>query len=130
MLCTQEITNRSLAEYLTARYRERSRDDFSHFLSELVGELRGGGFRTIGEVDIALERTKEVARQLEIENPPSQNEGSQYSAVGFVVVSITLLRGNDFFTFKTALDKCSPERLQEYRKHILPKIDESPPVGD
>ncbi len=123
-----DITPESLSEYLRNRYPERLFDDFSRSLSELVDELRGGCFRTIGDVRKALERTEKAAELFEAENPPSQLKDSRHTAIGIVIISMALLRGNDFFTFRTVLDKCSPERLKEYRKHILPETGESQPM--
>lgn len=122
------ITHKSLSEYLRNRYPNRSFDDFSRLLGELVDELRNGSSNKISDIHKTLERTEKAAELFEAENPPSKNIGSRYSAIGIVIISIALLRGNDFFTFRTVLDKCSPERLKEYRKHILPEIDESQPM--
>lgn len=125
-----EVTQKSLSEYLMSRYPDRRFDDFPHFLTELVAELRGGGFGTIADVRKALERTKKAAMCFETQNPGSRLVGSGYSAVGIVIISIALLRGVDFFTFRTVLDGCPPERLEEYRKLILPETDESCSVED
>ena len=118
-----DITQISLSEYLTSRYPNRRVDDFPYFLIDLVGELLGGGFNTIDEVAKTLERTKKAAECFEIQNPRSQLVDSQYSAIGIVIISIALLRGADFFTFRTVLDNCLPEKLEEYRKLILPETD-------
>lgn len=125
-----DITHESLSEYLRSRFPNRSFDDFSRSLSELVIELRSGGFGTIGDVHKTLERTKKAVERFEAENPHSQNMGSQYSAIGIVISSMALLLGNDFFTFRTVLDNCSPEKLEEYRKHILPEAGELQPMED
>jgi hypothetical protein len=118
-----DITHESLSEYLRNRYPNRSFDDFSRLLGELVDELRSGGFSTIGDVHKTLERIKKAAELFEAENPPSKNMGSRYSAIGIVKISISLL-DNDFFIDRPdILDNCSLERLEEYRKHILPETD-------
>lgn len=125
-----DITPESLSEHLRRRYPNRLFDDFPNFLIDLVGELRGGGFNTIGDVHKILERTKTAAEHFEAENPPSELVGSQHSAIGIVIISTALLLGNDFFTFRTVLDNCSPEKLEEYRKHILPEAGELQPMED
>jgi hypothetical protein len=93
-----DITDESLSEYLRSAYADRSFDDFSRLLHELVVELRNSkDFRTVGDLHNALERTKKTAELLEAENPPSQLVGSRYSAIGMVRISVALLLGSDFF---------------------------------
>lgn len=123
-----DITPESLSKYLSCRYPNRSFDDFSRSLNELVVELRGGGFNTIGGVHKTLERTKKAAEHFEAENPPSQLMDSRYSAKGIVKISISLLYDDFFISRPTVLDRCSPEKLEEYRKHILPETDETQPI--
>ena len=125
---TNSINDESLSKYLKSRHSNRRSDDFPYFLIDLVGELLGGGFNTIGDVDKTLKRTKKAAELFEAENPPSRLEGSRYSAIGIVRMSMLLL-DNDFYTFRpTVFDNCLPERLEEYRKHILPEEDEPEPM--
>jgi hypothetical protein len=127
---TNSINDESLSKYLKSRHSNRRSDDFPYFLIDLVGELRGGGFNTIGDVDKTLKRTKKAAELFEAENPPSRLEGSQYSAIGIVRMSMLLL-DNDFFTCRpTIFNNCLPERLEKYRKHILPETGESQPMED
>jgi len=128
---TNDIKPESLSEYLKNRYTdERSFDDFSRSLNELVVELSNGGFDTIGDVHKTLERTKKAAELFEAENPPSKLVDSRYSAIGIVKISISLLDNDFFISRPTVLDSCSPERLEEYRNHILPETDESLPTKD
>ena len=118
-----DITSESLSEYLMSRYPNRSFDDFPYRLSKLVIELRDDRFSTIGDVHKDLERTKKAVERFEAENPPSKNIGSRYSAIGILKISISLL-DNDFFIDRPdILDDCSPERLEKYRKYILPETD-------
>jgi hypothetical protein len=121
---SRDITQESVSEYLTSRYPDRSFDDFSRLLPELVGALRSGSFYTIGDLRKTLERTKKVAEDFEARHPPSQLVGSRHSAIGIVIISVALSRRTDFFTFRTVLDDCPSERLEEYKKHILPESDE------
>lgn len=123
-----EITHESLSEYLISRYPNRRFDDFSRLLSELVGELRSGRFGTIGEIEKALERTKKAAERFEAENPRSKLIGNRYSAIEIVIISISLLNKDFFITWPNVLDNCSPKKLEEYRKLILPETDESQPT--
>ena len=97
-------------------------------LDELIAELHIRGFSTIGDVHKTLERTKRATELCEAENPPSRLEGSRYSAIGFVRMSMLLL-DNDFFTFRpTIFNNCLPERLEKYRKHILPETNKTQPM--
>ena len=122
---TNSITYESLSEYLRNRYPNRSFDDFSRSLGELVVELRNSRFSKIDVVHKTLECTKKAVECFEAENPPSQNMGSRYSAIGIVKISITL-QDNDFFISRpTVLDCCSPEKLEGYRRLILPETDKS-----
>jgi hypothetical protein len=124
---TTNITPKSLSEYLRHRYTERHRifENYPYLLDELIVELHIRGFNTIGDVDKTLKRAKKAAELFEAENPPSRLECSRYSAIGIVRMSMLLL-DNDFFTFRpTVFDNCLPERLEEYRKHILPETDET-----
>jgi len=123
-----DITPESLSEYLKYRYPNRRFNDFPYFLIELVGELRSGGFNTIGDIDNILKRTKKAAERFETDNPGSKLVGSVYSAIGIVIISIGLLQGTDFFTFRTILNNYSPEKLEEYRRLILPEKDEIQPI--
>jgi len=130
MKCGTSITHVSLSEYLRNRYPDRSFDDFSRSLSELVVELRNGGFSTIGDVYKTLEHTKKAAERFEAENPRSQLVGNRYSAIEIVIISISLLDNVFFISWPNVLDNCSPKKLEEYRKHILPETDESQPMED
>jgi hypothetical protein len=124
------ITDESLSEYLTSRYPNRSFDDFSRRLTVLVGELRSGGFATIAAVDKALERTKKAAEFFEAENPRSRLVGSRYSAIHVMIISISLLHNRFFISWPSILDDCSPEKVKEYRRHILPERDTPQPTED
>jgi hypothetical protein len=123
-----DITPESLSEYLRSRYHNREDHDFSRRLNELVVELRNGGFSTIADVHKILERTKEAAERFETENPRSQLMGNRYSAIEIVKISISLLRKDFFISWPNVLDNCSPEKLEEYRKLILPETDEPQPM--
>jgi len=125
-----DITHKSLSEYLRNRYPSRSFDDFPYRLSELVDELRSGGFSTIGDVHKTLECTKKAAEFLEAKNPRSQLMGNRYSAIEIVIISISLLDNDFFISWPNVLDNYSSERLEEYRKHILPETGESQPTKD
>lgn len=125
-----DITQESLSEYLKSRNPNRSFDDFPYFLAELVVELCGSGFGTIADVHKTLERTKKATERFEAENPGSQLVGSGYSAIGIVKISISLLYDDFFISRPTVLDRCSPEKLEEYRKLILPEMDESKSTKD
>jgi hypothetical protein len=118
------VTQESLSEYLTSRYPDRSFDDFSRLLIDLVVELRSGSFATIGHVRKALVRTRKAAECFETENPRSQLVGGQYSAIEIVIISISLLHSRFFISWPNVLGNCSPEKLEEYRKLILPETDQ------
>jgi hypothetical protein len=122
---TNSINDESLSKYLKSRHSNRRSDDFPYFLIDLVGELRGGGFNTIGDVDKTLKRTKKAAELFEAENPRSQLIGNRYSAIEIVIISISLLKKDFFISWPNVLDDCSPEKLEEYRKYILPETDET-----
>lgn len=125
-----DITDKSLSEYLKGRYPERSIDDFPYSLIELVVELRNGGFATIGDVHKTLERTRTAAERFEAENPRSQLIGNRYSAIEIVIVSISLLDEDSFISWPNVLENWPPEKLEEYRKLILPETDEPEPIED
>jgi hypothetical protein len=118
-----DVTQESLSEYLMSRYPNRRFDDFPYFLSKLVVELHGGGFGTIGEIHETLDRTKDAAERFEGENPRSQLIGNRYSAIEIVIVSISLLDEDVFISLPNVLDNWPPEKLEEYRKLILPERD-------
>ena len=120
-----DINPESLSEYLMSRYPKRRVDDFPYFLIDLVGELLGGGFNTIGDVHKTLERTKEATGRFETENPRSQLIGNRYSAIEIVIMSISLLNNGFFISWPNVFDNCSPEKLEEYRTLILPETDET-----
>jgi hypothetical protein len=125
-----DINDESLSEYLRNRYPNRSFDDFSRLLGELVVELRSGGFNTIGDVRKTLECTKKAAEFFEAENPRSQLIGNRYSAIEIVMISISLLDNDFFISWPNVLDNYSPKKLEEYRKHILPETGKSQPTKD
>ncbi len=125
-----DITDESLSEYLRSRYPNRSFDDFSRSLGELVVELHNGGFNTINDVHKTLECTRKATELFEAENPRSQLIGNRYSAIEIVIISISLLDNDFFISWPNVLDNYSSERLEEYRKHILPETGESQPTKD
>lgn len=127
---TNGINDKSLSKYLMSRYPNREFHDFSRRLNKLVVELRSGGFNTIGSVHKILERTKEAAEPYEAENPRSKLMGNRYSAIEIVIISISLLDNDFFISWPNVLDNCSPEKLEEYRKLILPETDEHQPMED
>ena len=125
-----DITPESLSEYLNRKFPGRHLifENYPYLLDELIAELHIRSFSTIDDVDKTLKRAKKAAELFEAENPPSRLEGSRYSAIGIVRMSMLLL-DNDFYTFRpTVFDNCLPERLEEYRKHILPEEDEPEPM--
>jgi hypothetical protein len=125
-----DITQVSLSEYLNRKYSDRHLifENYPYLLDELIAELHIRSFSTIDDVDKTLKRTKKAAELFEAENPPIRLEGNRYSAIGIVRISMLLL-DNDFFTFRpTIFDNCLPERLEEYRKLILPEEDEPEPM--
>lgn len=123
-----EISFDSLSEYLRSSYPDRllSFEYRPELLDELIAELRLRGFFTIGEVHKTLERTKKAVELFEKDIPPnSRMKDSRYSAIGIVRMSMLLL-DDDFFTFrKTILNGCVPEKLEKYRRYILPETNES-----
>jgi hypothetical protein len=123
-LMDKEIDFESLSEYLAKRYPDREIlfDKQLGVLQEFIVELNIRGFRTIGEIHKTLERTKKAVELFEMDFPPNIGlKGSQYSATGIARISMLLL-DNDFFTFrKTILNGSIPEKLEKYRKHILPE---------
>jgi hypothetical protein len=127
---TKSINDVSLSKYLMSRYHNREDHDFSRRLGKLVSELHSGGYSTIGDLHKDLERTKKAAEHFETENPRSQLMGNRYSAIEIVIFSISLLHKDFFISWPNVLDNCSPEKLEEYRKHILPETDEPQPMED
>lgn len=125
-----DVTQESLSEYLMSRYPERRSDDFPGFLTVLAAELRDGSLGTIADVHKILERTKKAVRLFEAEYPRSQLVGNEYSAIEIVILSISLLDEDFFISWPNVLDDCPPEKLEEYRKIILPETDESQPMED
>jgi hypothetical protein len=123
-----EISFDSLSEYLRRTYPNRllSFEYRPELLDELIAELRLRDFLTIGEVHKTLERTKKAVELFEKDVPPNSGpKDSRYSAIGIVRMSMLLL-DDDFFTFrKTILNGSIPEKLEKYRRYILPETNES-----
>jgi len=79
------------------------------------------GLNTIGKIHKALDRTKEAFGLFEKDFPPNPVKDSQYSIEGVGIISMRLL-DSDFFTCRNIiLNDVAPEKLEEYRKHILPE---------
>ena len=118
-----DITHESLSEYLRSTYPDRhlTFEYYPNLLTELTVELRNSILSTIGNVHKTLERTKKAAERFEVDNQPSRLVDSRYSAIGIVKISISLLYNDFFISRPTVLDNCSPEKLEEYRKLILPE---------
>ena len=118
-----EINFDSFSDYLRKRYptREKDSDMRPGMLEDLITKLHIYEFNTIGQIEQALDRTKEAFEQFEEDNPPSNLVDSQYSAEGTVWLSMQLLY-DDFPVFEqTAVDVVDPDKLAEYKKHILPE---------
>ena len=118
-----KITRESLSEYLRNRYQNRPIvfDTCPDMLDGLLAELCTGRFDTIGQLDNTLARTEKAAELFEMDNPPDSGlADSRYSVIGIVKLSMRLL-DDDFFTLgDTSFDSDLRDKLQEYRKHILP----------
>ena len=124
-----EIDRDSLSQYLRRRYPSRQIvfDTCPHMLDELIAELRIRRFDKIEEIHKTLARTEKAAELFEKDNPPDSGAAdSRYSAIGIVRMSMLLL-DDDFFTFRrTILDDGNlRDRLDEYRKYILPEGSDS-----
>ena len=118
-----EINRDSFSDYLRQRYstREQGSDMWPGMLEDLITKLHIYGFNTIGQIEQALDRTKEAFDQFEEDNLPSNLVGSQYFAEATVWLSMQLCY-DDFPAFEnTAVDSVDPDKLAEYRKYILPE---------
>ena len=118
-----KITRESLSEYLRNRYQNRPIvfDTCPDMLGGFLAELCTSRFDTIGQLDNTLARTEKAAELFEMDNPPDSGlADSRYSVIGIVKLSMRLL-DDDFFTLgDTSFDGDLRDKLQEYRKHILP----------
>jgi hypothetical protein len=121
-LMDMEINLESLTEYLTQRYHYRDIElyGFKIFLEE----LRYRNFKVIGEVHKALERTETAVELFEKDFPPNHVVGSQYSTAGIARISMCLLDSN-FTLREMILTNISSEKLEKYRKLILPDFKQS-----
>jgi hypothetical protein len=120
-LVDNEINFESLSEYLTKRYPdlEISFDKKLGELQAFINELKNYGFSPISEVHKILERTQKAVELYEMEFPPN-GKGSQHSCTGIARISMCLLDRN--FTLRDMkVEDIPPEKLEEYRKHILPE---------
>jgi len=118
-----KITRESLSEYLRKRYQNRPIvfDTCPDMLDGLLAELCIGRFDTIGQLDNTLARTEKAVELFEMDNPPDIGlADSRYSAIGIVKLSIRLLNDYFFTPGDTIFDGDLRDKLQEYRKHILP----------
>ena len=118
-----EINLDSFSDYLRKQYptREKCSDMRPGMLKDLIVKLHIYNFNTIGQIEQALARTERAFGLFEIDNPPSNLVDSQYSAEGTVWLSMQLLY-DDFPDFEqTAVDVVDPDKLAEYKKHILPE---------
>jgi hypothetical protein len=126
-LMDKEINFESLYEYLKNRYPgleyllDRDIEKECGMLQIFLDELNFRNFRKISEVHKALVRTKEAVEQFEIESPP-EGIGRKYSPTCIARISMRLLDSN-FFPYRKipAFDDIPQEKLEEYRKHILPE---------
>ena len=118
-----EISDASLSEYLGERYKDRQDEEIDrstqmcHMLHELVVVLHILKLNTIGELDKALDSTKETFEKYEKDYPPSKLLGSQYSPIGVVIISMQI-----YFDAFPVINKTwvvDPDILAEYKEHIL-----------
>jgi hypothetical protein len=124
----EKINFESLSEYLKNRYPGREYlldcdiDKQCGILQIFLDELNFRNFRKIDEVHKALERTQKAVELFEIEFPPEEKEGRQYSPTCIARISMRLLDSN-FFPYRKIFpfDDIPPEMLEKYRKHILPE---------
>jgi hypothetical protein len=127
-LMDKEINFESLFEYLGTRYHNREIEPDKEFggLQLLLDELKYRNFGIIGEVHEALERTEKAFDLFETEVPPEGKEGRKYSPAGIARISMRLL-GNNFFPYRKIFpfDDIAQEKLEKYRKLILPDFKQS-----
>ena len=117
-----KISDASLSDYLGQRYEDRQDNickskQMFQMLHELVVELHILKLNTISELDKALDRTQEAFNQFEKYNPRSNLLGCLYFPIEVVIISMQLLL-DDFPKFMKGVD---PDKLAEYKKHILPE---------
>lgn len=118
----EEINRDSFSDYLRKRYpdREKCSDMHPGILEELIVYLHDK-FNTIEQIEQALVRTERAFGLYEIDNPPSILVDQQYTAEGTVMLSMQLLY-DDFADLKQrVVDVLDPDKLAEYKKHILPE---------
>ena len=116
-----KISDASLSDYLGQRYLDRKDNictskQMFQMLHELVVELHFLKLNTIGELENALDRTKESFERFEEDNPRSNQLGCLYFPIEVVIISMQLLF-DDFPEFMKRV--ADPDILAEYKEHIL-----------
>jgi hypothetical protein len=88
-------------------------------LGELVVELDILQPKTIGELDNALDRTKDAFERFERDNPRSGLVGNQYYPIEIVIISMQWLFDNFPALMRTWV--VDAEKLAKYKKYIKPE---------
>jgi hypothetical protein len=118
------INRDSLSDYLKTQYSDRQdiicrSSQMSHMLGELVVELDILQPKTIGELDNALDRTKDAFERFERDNPRSGLVGNQYYPIEIVIISMQWLFDNFPALMRTWV--VDAEKLAKYKKYIKPE---------
>jgi len=115
-----KINDASLSDYLGDRYESRQDEicrstQMCHMLHELVVELHILKLNTIGELEKALDCTKEAFQKFEKYNPRGNLLDRQYFPIEVVIISMQLL----FDDFPKYMNRVAdPDILAEYKKYI------------
>jgi ppGpp synthetase/RelA/SpoT-type nucleotidyltranferase len=88
----QDINLDTFTSYLRARYPDRRSSD-EKSVSELIQELAKTGYKTIGQVDAAVNQTWNVFQQYEKEHPPAKIDPPgprRFADVGVIRISLCI----------------------------------------
>jgi hypothetical protein len=112
----QDINLDTFTSYLRAKYADRKHAD-EKTVSELIQELAKTGYKTIGEVDAAVNETWNVFQQYEKDHPPGkkgQSGSTRFVDVGVIRMSLCIFDPK----FQAASLNRDNVLLAQYRKML------------
>jgi hypothetical protein len=118
----QELNLDTLAAYLATKFPERQHSSSKH-VSGLLSSLLKSGYKTIGEIDVLIDRGAQAFRLYEQEKAMSVT-GRQFGSVGAVRTTIYILDDrflredlSSFITNEKDLEEAVEQIKKKYEKH-------------
>jgi putative GTP pyrophosphokinase len=110
---SEELNIDTFRAYVKSKIKEHEipKSDVSGY-SEIVNELLSAGYKTIKDIDIAVDRGWHAFIEYENHYPPHSKVGSKYNAIGVVRGLMTIVDEN-FYKHR----KVKPTKLDEYQKY-------------